>query len=167
MNTVKQKRKYFEGYVDFDIEGNVLRDSYNRRQFKIYADEFISYDGNKKLVIKKNNNIYDLSEYDFEKVEFYPQPQKEYSWSNKGDRFVIGYVAGGLKKKNFAFTDKLLYKSSYQNGAIFSSMTTKKEYYVTQRHFDEYFVPRMVNGIITDTFTFAKHGSVCWLTVVT
>jgi len=162
------KRKYYNGFINVGLNGNYDSNYYNRwNSFKIYDKEFVSFDGDRKLIIKRDNIIYDLSQFEFDKIELLPQPEKERDWRTGTDRFIIIKIHGGLKKKNFIFADTLKYISKSGHGFAFESTITKQQHYVGASHFDKYFVQNMVNGIVSGNFTYAKHGSVVCLTLVT
>lgn len=162
------KRKYYNGLITVGLNGFSDLNHYSHwRAFKIYDKEFVSFDGNRKLLIKRDNVLYDLSQFEFDKIELLQQPEKERDWQNNTDKLVIIKIYGGLKKKNFIFTDTLKYISKSGHGFQFESTINKCKHYVGASHFDKYFVQKMINGIVTGNFTYAKHGSVVCLTLVT
>ena len=166
MTTQAKKRKYYQGQIEFGIDGSIS----HGRKIDIFDNEIVSYDGANGLVVQRDGVIYDLSKYTFDKPVFHaPNSQSSYRYVNGQYKTlnVVATIYNGLKKDNFVFQDHFLYYRRDKNGHYFKSRIDGRQHYVTGSDFDKYFVPNMIKGEVKGKFTYAKHGAMYWVTLVT
>jgi hypothetical protein len=158
-------RKYYEGDIHFDFNGNMLRHTRSSYYGKYNIPKDDIRGSGKDITVKWNDKWHDLTGFDFDIEAFAPKQLN--SWDSK---FYVATLSNGPRKPNYRFKDELKIigygrgrSSTYMR---FKSTTDQKEYYVFANDFVSYFVDKMVHGKLQAEFTFCKRGGMQGLTIV-